>query len=235
MSPHIVAGGPCSVLATSLARVVSDAVDSELLHEILGTYCHQSRNVLHTMKLGLFLAQQSSPPAESEAWGKLERNYLTVEHFYNRLQLVCRPMEVSPVRMPLSLLIDDRLEAWTNSLAERGQSLEAIKPDGSALGDFDPALLAQGLDAFVAWRSDVGRQGGTILLRWGVEEGHFYLDWTEPNAGDRYVSEPRLQTQERLALPLLARVVTAHAGTLDFDSQDGLRLRICWPLHVRRP
>ena len=165
--------------------MVADPDNSESLHEILGTYCHQSRNVLHTMKLSLFLARRGSPPAEVETWGELERDYLAVEHFFDRLQLVCRPMAVNPVRMPLSLLIEDRLEDWTNWLAARGQSLEVIAPDEPAIGDYDPARMAQGLDAFVAWRGDAGREGGSALLRWGADAGHFHLDWTEPDARGR--------------------------------------------------
>lgn len=235
MDLQMVGGSPCAGLATSLAKLVADPANSESLYQILGTYCHQSRNVLHTMKLSLFLAQRSSPPAEMETWEKLERDYLAVEHFFDRLQLVCRPMAVNPVRMPLSLLVEDRLEDWTNWLAERGQSLEVIAPDGPAIGDYDPARMAQGLDAFVAWRGDVGRAGGSARLQWGVEAGHFHLDWAEPNARDQDPSGGCLDQPERLALPLLARVVTAHAGTLDFAVQDGLRLRLRWPLHVRRP
>ncbi len=235
MDRHMVGGSPGAGLAASLAMVVADPDNSESLYQILGTYCHQSRNVLHTMKLGLFLAQRSSPAAEVEAWAKLEREYLAVEHFFDRLQLVCRPMVVNAVRMPLSLLLEDRLEDWTNWLAERGQSLEVIAPDEPAIGDYDPARMAQGLDAFVAWRGDAGRAGGRALLQWGVDAGHFQLDWTEPDPRDQDSPGGIADQPERLALPLLARVVTAHMGTLEFAVQDGLRLRLRWPLHQVRP
>lgn len=229
-----IGGSPCSGLASSLARMVADPEDSESLHRILGIYCHQSRNLLHTMKLSLFLAQRCSPPAETDTWGRLEKEYLAVEHFFDRLQLVCRPMAVNPVRMPLSLLIEDRLADWTSRLAERGQRLEVIAPDEPAVGEYDPARMAQGLDAFIAWRGDASGGGGLTLLRWGVDAGHFHLDWDEPDAEDRDAPDERLQLPEGLALPLLARVITAHAGTLEVTVQDGLHLRLRWPLHVRR-
>lgn len=228
-------GMTCAGLATLLAKVVSDPANSESLYQILGTYCHQCRNVLHTMKLSLFLAQRSSPPAEVDTWKKLETEYLAVEHFFDRLQLVCRPMAVNPVRMPFSLLVEDRLGDWTTWLARRGQSLDVTAPDEPAIGDYDPARMAQGLDAFVAWRGEAGRAGESARLRWGVDAGHFQLEWTEPNPRDGSLSRRPHDQPERLALPLLARVVTAHAGTLDFDVQDVLQLRLRWPLHVRRP
>ncbi len=233
MDPQLVVRSPCSKLATALAMVIANPDDSESLHKLLGTYCHQSRNLLHTMKLSLFLAQRSSPSAESEKWGALERDYLAVEHFFDRLQVVCRPMAVSPVRMSLSLLIEDRLDDWSKWFAGRGRCLEVIAPDGPAVGDYDPARMAQGLDAFVAWRVDSGRGGESATLRWGVDDRHFHLEWNEPDADGRDLPEERLHPPERLALPLLTRVMSAHAGALEFAVQDGLRLRLRWPRHVR--
>jgi len=234
MGLEIVEESLCSGLAASLVRMVADPDTSDTLYKLLGTYCHQSRNVLHTMKLSLFLARRGSPPAETARWGKLERDYLEVEHFFDRLQLVCRPMTVNPVRMPLSLLIDDRHEEWKSWLAASGQGLELLAPDAPAIGEYDPARMAQGLDAFVAWRGDSGRAGGSTLLRWWTDDGHFHLDWTEVSDDGRDPSNERPEQPESLALPLLARVVTAHTGTLDIDVRDGLRLRLRWPLHVRR-
>lgn len=235
MDLPMVEGRACAGLASSLAKVVADPDTSESLYQILGTYCHQSRNVLHTMKLSLFLAQRSSPAAELKVWNELEREYLAVEHFFDQLQLVCRPMAVNPVRMPFALLVEDRLADWTSWLAANDQSLEVLAPEEPAIGDYDPARMALGLDAFVEWRRDAGRGGGSALLQWRVDAGYFHLDWTEPDARDRDSPGECLVQPERLALPLLARVVNAHMGTLDCDVQDGLRLRLRWPLLVRRP
>jgi len=234
MDLQMVGGSTRAVLATSLAKVVADSGNSESLYRILGSYCHQSRNVLNTMKLSLFLAQRGSPPMEDGTWKRLESDYLALEHFFDRLQLVCRPMTVSPVRMPLSLLIEDRAGDWTRWLSVRGMSLEVIAPDEPAIGDYDPARITQGLDAFVAWRVDAGRAGGSASLRWGADGRDFQLEWTEQEALDEDPSGGRPDLPERLALPLLARVVTAHAGTLDLVVQGIFRLRLRWPLHVHR-
>jgi len=222
-------------LSASLARIASHPDQLDCLSQILGIYCHQSRNLLHAIKLSLFLAKRNGPTSDSNIWGELESVYLSVERFFDRLHSICRPMSVTPVRMPLALLVEDRLSTWNEWLAERGRRLEVIAPLEPAIGDYDPARMAEGLDAFVAWRGDVGELGGSARLHWRAEAGHFLLDWSEPpvRCPDRsgiYHEQP-----DRLALPLLARVVSAHRGTLDVAVQDGLCVRLRWPLDVRRP
>ena len=81
---------------------------------------------------------------ETERWGKLERDYLAVEDFFDRLQLVCRPMTVNPVQLPLSLLIDERLEDWQSWLAANSRSLEVIAPTCRRSAIITPARLARG-------------------------------------------------------------------------------------------
>ena len=109
-------------------------------------------------------------------------------------------MTVNPVRMPLSLLIDDRLEDWKNWLAASGQCLEVIAPDEPAIGEYDPARLAQGLDAFVAWRGDVRESGGIGLPPMGADAGYFQFDWTESSDEGRDPSDGRPDPHESLAL-----------------------------------
>ena len=47
---------PLDGLTPLLCRIVSDPAQLESLHEVLGGFCHQSRNLLNSLKLSIYLA-----------------------------------------------------------------------------------------------------------------------------------------------------------------------------------
>ena len=57
-SPH-----ECSseALADALSRVVADPSRSELLYPIFGQFCHDFRNLLHSMHMSLYLGVELPP------------------------------------------------------------------------------------------------------------------------------------------------------------------------------
>jgi hypothetical protein len=237
-------------LAVGLRRVAADPRLTHRLHELLGGYCHQCRNLLHSLKLSLYLARRSGGPAGEDSgdavWVDVEPRYLELERVFDRLHQVCRPMPLSPVRLGLDMLIDDRRDDWSRTLAERGQGLEIERLAGDLFGGFDPVRLGQGLDDLVTWRSRAGRPGNVLRLRYGAGDGSFKLDWDEtrpagaranpgPAAADPDVEAVTTRAYGVLTVPVLARVMALHGGDLETADRGRWWLRLRWPLAARTP
>jgi hypothetical protein len=216
-------------LASSLTRVASDPLMVRALHELLGDYCHQCRNTLNSLKLSLYLAKRDTPAGSSHIWSELEPRYQRVEQSFDRLQTICRPMSLAPIRVTLEMLFDERRPRWTEAMAARDRVLEFASPAEAIPGEFDPIRLTECLDALVLWRAEVGEPGQTATLEWGADPDRFELCWTEPSAWGFEPSDSVEEGPDALALPLLARVIAEHGGTFHLDLRDGLRLEAAWP------
>lgn len=221
-------------LAGSLFRIAANPEMVTELHQIMGGFCHQCRNTLNSLRLSLYLANRDSSAATIPAWSDLESHYRSVERMFDRLQTICRPMRLTPIRASLSLVIDQHWAEWVAAMGATGGLLERIAPAGPDVGDFDPIRLAEGLDAFVRWRAREGTPGQRAELRWVVSDGRFALLWSESGSSAGAACEDGLERADSLALPLLARVISAHGGTLDLSLRNGLHLGASWPV-VARP
>lgn len=220
-------------LTDLLNRIVRDPERIGSLHEILGPYCHQSRNLLNSLKMSLYLARHHEPRSSCGAWVEVERAYREVEYLYERLQMICRPMPLAYVRLPLSLLLEDRRKTWVGGFAARGRTLELVAPLEPGVGDYDPNYLGQALDAFVSWRGEAGAEGLSASLRWWIGEGKFHLEWVESDPGAEVCPRCGWGRPESLALPLLGRVVSAHGGEMELVKPAGRHVRLSWPQVVR--
>lgn len=220
-------------LANSLVQIASDPEQVCYLHGIIGSYCHQSRNILHTLKLSLYLARRDLPATSLEPWSHFEPGYQKIEQLFERLQTICRPMTLSKIVAPLSLLFDDRRPSWTATMAARDRTLEMIAPKEPAVGRFDSIRLGDAFDAFIAWRSEAGPSGGHARLSWAARGGRFVVEWDERITDDSFGGPVPEEEMSSLALPLLARVVSAHGGSITFKEPGTNHLEICWPLDNR--
>lgn len=230
MVPVTVDGIPGQHIASSLLRLAVDPVHRACLYDALGGFCHQSRNVLNSLKLSLYLAKRAANPDLCARWHELEPYYHELEQFIEHLQFIIRPMELNCVCLPLCLLIEERAAKWSAAMKARGCGLELVPPPNRSNVKYDPSRLGQALDALVAWRADAERVSSTARLRWGVKQGSSELEWLEDSSGR--ADEP-LDRPESLALPLLGRVVSAHGGTLSVDGRDGLRVCLRWPVDAK--
>jgi hypothetical protein len=229
-------------LCESLTRIASDPALGRGLHELLGSYCHQSRNILNTLSLSLYLAQREGSGDCALLW-EIEPLYKEVERFYDRLQAICRPLPHDPVTLPLALLFQSREEAWSHRLALRGRTLLLVPPIEPAVGEFDPTRLQVAFDDLVAWRAEVGPDATILQIDWKAEEGWFRVNFAEVpdhtpgklgmpmGGGSSEMDVDRFpMTLAALTKPLVARAMTVHGGSLVEASRDPWRLELCWPL-----
>jgi hypothetical protein len=209
----------------------------EALHTVLGPFCHRSRNLLNSLKISLYLAhrKEASPGGSEDLWADVEQRYRAVEEFFDRLQMLWRPLPQALVRIALSLLLEDRRDGWVAQFRARDRVLRLSACGKDDVGDYDPNSLGVALDAFVGWRACAGDADRDARLRWGTREGRFEIEWDEPRAPTRAAANAvsSLSRTESLALPLLGRVIVAHGGVMELVEPSGRHLRLSWPQIAR--
>jgi hypothetical protein len=237
MSPHSVQGLAETEFSCGQAYA-DDSERFERLRQILSTFNHRCRNSLNGIKMSLYLFRRSVDGPMPSGWNELERTYREIEKSFDRLQVIYRPLTMSFVRSPLGQLIAERLPSWRSWFSAHGNSLEIERPDRDTPGDFDPIHLGLGLDAFVAWRAETGSPGSQPRLGWRVSAGSFHVTWTEtPRTRELRDDCQRGSSTESanfirgdsLAIPLFARVVAVHGGSLERTGSHAVTLTIRWP------
>jgi hypothetical protein len=210
--------------------IAADPPRVERLYQVLERYCHRMRNRLNCLKMSLYLAKRLETADGLADWVELEARYRTLEQLMDELQAFYGTMALKPIRAPLGMLLDERRASWTQWLTARGRTLELLAPATPAIGEFDPTRLGQCLDALAAWRAEVGPPGTAVRLRWWADNDHLHLLWEEPGVPLQPETGARDDRLASLALPMVARVVAAHRGTLDISPRHEVRLCLCWPI-----
>jgi len=209
------------------------------LRQFLSGFTHRCRNSLHGIKMSLYLCRRGIEGPVPDAWARLERAYRETERLFDRLQEIYRPMCATVVRSSLGQLLAERLPVWRFWFTERGLTLEADPPAEESLGDYDPMHLGSGLDAFIAWRLEEGISCGNVRLAWRVNQGFFEIEWNEVDRQVPAAVESRgiprsdrsgeFRSGDSLALPLLARIASAHGGRVIFRWDPAFHLTVRWP------
>lgn len=210
-------------LAGALLRCVEEPDRIPMIQVLLDRYCHRLRNRLNSMKLSLYLARRLSGNPSGPDWVRADSAYRSMEAMIEQVQLFCNPLQPSLAEGDLNHWIEQRVPDWQRVLAQRAIRLETGGPREALPSRFDWNRLAQGLDALITFWASHGCSDGTIRLSWRRDPGRFQV---------RFESESSLiQTQgdaENLGLPVLARVLRAHQGTLAIAA-DACAIELSWP------
>jgi hypothetical protein len=232
------------ILSDLVLRLVLDEADTERLRGMLSAFLHRCRNLLSGMKMSLYLVRREAAGPLPCRWAEVEETYRSIECLLDRLQAIYRPVTLTPIRAKLGSLVADREGGWRESFRAAGAALEISPPREDRRGEFDPSYLGLGLDAFVAWRATSVSAGQTASLSWRTEGSEFDVSWREspgPAAcQDAGASQgpPRsglCATLSSLGLPLLARMITAHRGILEWHGKPRFQVRFRWPMTLSVP
>ncbi len=231
-------GGLCD----SLLRLVQSDPQIQQLREELGGFSHRCRNLLNGMKMSLYFmrrgAEQQPLP---QWWDGMERNYRGIEELLDQLQAIYRPISLTLVRSAFRCLVQDRQRLWSDWFASGCGALEIVSPEQESEGEFDPMCLTMGLDALARWRAAVVSAGRSARISWRTKDGQFEVSWDESGAtapapirppGQASPGMPSLlAAHQPLALPLLARVMTAHRGIMEWSGNPEFHALLRWPLN----
>ena len=208
-----------------LWQIASDPARIAGLHALVGDFCHLLRNRLNSLQMSLYLARRQDAAVEPDVWNELEGQYRAAEGVVELFQTVCRPMSLTPITIGLGLIVGEFTARWAPRFAAKGVTLSAGSAGDESVSRVDPSRVGQGLEALAAWRLDRVDAGTGVVLRGSVARGRSRLDWIESSAS-------RIGEGGELPLAALARVASAHGGSISQDDRDGWRLRLEWPNDV---
>lgn len=218
-----------------LLRIARDAELRQAVYDHLREYCHQCRNRLNSLKLSIYLAMKQSPRPSAENWSEIDRQYRELESRVDLIQFLCRPLVLTRVTLGIDLLVEDRQDAWSRSMAAEGRSLEVVPPAQRAVASFDVDGMGRALDALVAWRSADASASRSAELRWWVEGDRAHVTWDEPSPPTRRKVDRPSGSPPGWTLPLLARIILAHDGDYRLETDRGWRLDVTWPTCTSKP
>jgi len=228
-------------LCCSLLRLVQSDQQIEQLREELGGFSHRYRNLLNGMKMSFYFMRREAEQPLPQWWGRMELNYRGIEELLDQLQTIYRPISLTLVRGLFRFLVQDRQRLWSDWFAPGRGTLEIVPPAEESAGEFDPMCLAMALDALVRWRGLAAPAGQSARISWLTANGQFEVSWHEPGGTADSRNGTPVQTgpgstsfhaaHQPLALPLLARVMTAHNGTLEWSREPEFHALLRWPLN----
>ena len=79
--------------------------------------------------MSLYLFRREARGAVPDCWGDIETIYHDIEHLFDHLQTIYRPMPITVVRSPLEDLIDHHVPKWRSWFESRGRTLQLDRPD----------------------------------------------------------------------------------------------------------
>jgi hypothetical protein len=236
--PH--EGIPEGGLCCSLLRLVQSDQQVKQLREELSSFSHRCRNLLNAMKMSLYFMRRGAEQPLPQWWEGLERNYRGIEQLLDQVQAIYRPISLTLINGTFRCLIKDRQQTWSEWFARGSGNLEIVPPEQESACEFDPMYLAMGFDALARWRASVLLPGQSARLSWRASGVDFEVAWHERGGTAPASTSPSPQTSPDspspcmahlpLALPLLARIMTAHRGTLNWSRQPDFHAVLSWPL-----
>jgi hypothetical protein len=241
MSPRPHDGPAEEGLSSSFLGLVQDPERVESIRIMLSGFCHKCRNSLNGIKMSFYLFRREAKGAVPDCWGDLESIYHQVEHLFDHLQSIYRPMTLTTVRSRLDEMIDHHAPKWRSWFETKGRTIRLDPPECPVPADFDPAQLGAGLDAMATWRASAVDVLTLTRVAWRAHEGSIELLWEEvpideppvpPDVADgipRREGNSTSRPVDALALPLLARIVAAHGGRLQYSREPALVVRLRWP------
>jgi hypothetical protein len=218
-------------LAGALLEIAADPAAVATLYRVLRPFAHEFRNHLNSLNLARYLAGAGVRSESREPWRQVDVSYRALVKLIDQVQLISKPLQLAPIRCALDDLIHERRPAWTQWLADHDRQLELVAPTEPVYGFFDPARFTQALDALAAWRAEAGRAGSSVHLSWQGHDDELVLGWYEPGRAVRAFQQADSQPVA-LALPVVARVLAAHGGSLKTSSRGGIRICLRWPQDV---
>jgi hypothetical protein len=224
----------CQGVARALMAMAADPSRTDELYSVLGEFCHGIRDRLNALKISLYVVNQSVGAERGQCWQDVHEQYLGVEHFVDQFQTVFRPMSLNLMNVSLGRLLDENRDAWEALVRSRGANLFWSRPKTDPVGTFDPMRLIDALERFVQCRAAELAPGTLVHVSWSSEDGQFRLTWDERKPAVALGQPPHEECRNGImALPMLARVMALHGGTIAARSRDGCGIDLRWPLAAR--
>jgi signal transduction histidine kinase len=199
--------------------------------------------------------RRSAPPTNTDtadSAAKLEQFLRVAKGEINRLDYIVtqflQAIRPTPPQIKLSALNDTvlkTLELLQPELDNRGLHIKTRLGRQLPLAPVDPVQIQQVLVNLIKNAMQAMTKGGTLTLQTGEGADGVWVSIADTGGGipqDRInrIFEPFFTTKEKgsgLGLMIVQRIVRAHGGRIELQSQvgRGTTFRIWLPLHERKP
>lgn len=197
-------------------------------------------------------AVSSAEPETAEIARKLEQ-YLTVaKGEINRLDYIVTqflqairpsPPQIKPA--PLNEVVTKTLDLLAPELENRGLHVKTRLARELPIAPIDPTQIQQVLVNLIKNAMQAMTRGGTLTLQTGQGADGIWVSVADTGGGIPHdqinrIFEPFYTTKRKgtgLGLMIVQRIVRAHGGRIELESQvgRGTNFRIWLPLHERKP
>lgn len=219
----------------------------EELAALAGALVHEIRNPLSTMSLNLELVAEDLAEGETQRdrrlLGKvrmLHRECHNLERMLNDFLQFARAGTFKPVRVEMNDVLRKFIDYFTPQAREHGVEISPHLVDPLPAVAIDPVLWQQVLLNLAANAMHAMPEGGTLEIQSRLSDGQVVVELIDNGAGmdektrDR-IFEAFFSTRSGgsgLGLPTVRRIVHAHHGTIECDSEPGrgTRFRIGLPV-----
>jgi signal transduction histidine kinase len=197
---------------------------------------HEIRNPLTAIKTALFIQQKKAQPGSPEQGDSelIAREILRLEQIVNDFLEFARPAPPRLAVVPAEAPLQEVESLLSPQLAETGLRL-VREESGPFRINVDLAQIKQVLINLVQNAADSSSAGGVITLRArpgrqrlsGGETDVVILEVTDTGKGispevEKRLFDPFFTTKDKgtgLGLPIAARIVELHGGTLQYQTQ----------------
>ena len=111
-----------------LLRFVQDEKDTVELREMLSGFTHRCRNLLNGMKMSLYFVRREANGPLPRPLTEVEHTYGSIEHLFDQLQQIYRPVTLTPVSADFGSLVGDRERGWREAFPRAARSWTSFPP-----------------------------------------------------------------------------------------------------------
>lgn len=217
------------------------------LAEMAGGFIHDIKNHLGTLSLNLQLLAEDFETAEtqrerraSERIARLSEECAKLLELSNDFLRFARVHELQLVPTPLGVVVERVIDFLTPTARQRGIEINWFAAPDLPPVRLDRDLFEQALLNLMLNAEQAMPDGGTLSLLGHSKPGHVCLDVIDTGCGMTpemigKIFRPFHTTKKTgtgLGLPTARKVILAHGGTVDVQSEPGrgTKVTICLPV-----
>lgn len=208
------------------------------LAELAGSFIHEIKNHLGTLGLNLQILAEDFEDAETQRDKRVLQRVERLQNECQRLSDVtndflrfARLKELEWQRLELKPIIDEIIDFFAPTALQANMKINTYLPTGLPPVQLDPELFKQALLNLLLNAQQAMPEGGEITLQASLEESGNQITLSVIDTGPgikpevlERIFKPFYSTQKTgtgLGLPTTRRIIEAHRGTIDVQSDLG--------------
>ena len=207
----------------------------EELSKLTGGLAHEIKNPLSTVKVNLKLIAEDIDSADPKTarWLKkidvVRRETERVEQILEDFLHYIGRTELSPIDLDINELISEMVDFFMPQARSHSITIHLGLADGTVSCSVDPAMFKQVLLNLFINAQQAMDQGGELIIKTSSDENNVFIEVTDTGCGiaaDKLEKVFQAYYSSRsggsgLGLPTVRKIVEAHNGKINVNSEQG--------------